>query len=134
MNSPFIQFVYYICIIILNLNGMYNRFIADEKEVLVFVDAEIYQREQFFEVFSNYVKVVAGFEGYLVFDGSFSESIMGDFRPRTTLFIFKWPSIELFYRWWNSSQNFRLKQDLIDSSDLKITLVSQNSKNNKYFL
>lgn len=134
MNRPFIQFVYYICIIIHNLIRMYNRFIAEDKEVLIFVDAEIYHREQFFEDFSNYVKIIAGFEGYLIFDGSFSESIMGDFRPRTTLFIFKWPSAELFYRWWNSSQNYRLKQDLVDSSDLKITLVAQNQKNNKFLL
>ncbi len=113
---------------------MYNYFIADEKEVLIFVDAEIYHREQFFEVFSGYLKAISGFDGHLVFDGSFSESLIGDYRPRTTLFIFKWPTAELFYRWWNSSQNYRLKQDLMEFSDLKITLVAQNPKNNKYFL
>lgn len=113
---------------------MYNHFIADEKEVLVFVDAEIYHREEFFEIFSIYIKTISGFEGCLIFDGSFSESVMGDYRPRTTLFILKWPSTELFYRWWNSSQNYRMKQDLMESSDLKITLIAQNPKNNKYLL
>jgi len=110
---------------------MYTHYISQGNEVLIFMDAEIYQRDHFYSLFSNYLKSIANFEGKLIFDGSFSESLMGDYRPRTTLFIFKWASSDLFYRWWNSSQNYRYKQDFMEFSDLKVTLVTQNEKNNR---
>lgn len=110
---------------------MYKNYIAQENEVLVFFDVEIYNRELFYNSMKTYLESVINFEGQLIFDGSFSQIMIGDSRPRTILFIFKWRTVDLFQRWWNSSQNFRLKQNLADYSDLKVTMIVQNSYHDK---
>ncbi len=108
---------------------IYNHYITEEDEVLILMDAEIYDRTTFHELFHQYLIAIEPYGGILIFDGSVSEAVVGDYRPRTTLFILKWNSSEAFYRWQNSSQNFRKKQDFQECSDLKMTLVAQNKKN-----
>lgn len=112
-----------------NIEAMtYDHHIAHEDEVLILMDAEIYDRTVFYSIFNPYIESIDAFGGTLIFDGSISQSILGDYRPRTTLFILKWSSSKLFFKWWNSSQNFRAKQNFQDCSDLKVTLVRQNKK------
>lgn len=111
---------------------MYNHYIAKEKEALILIDAEIYERNMFFETFHQYLKGVSSAQGSLIFDGSISESIIGDYRPRSYLFILKWPNMDLFNHWWNSSQNYRLTKSLNEYADLKVTTIEQNNMNNKW--
>lgn len=112
--------------------NMYKHYIAREKEILVLIDAEVYERNKFFEVFNQYLKGITTAKGALIFDGSISESIVGDYRPRSFLFILKWPNTESFSHWWNSSQNYRLTESLNEHADLKITTIEQNNMSNKY--
>ncbi|MEI6346533.1 MAG: hypothetical protein WCP69_01180 [Bacteroidota bacterium] len=113
---------------------MYSQYITKENEVLVFFDFEIYDREPFYAHFKLYLEAVCKFDGYLIFDGSASLSLVGDLTPRTILYIFKWANLEMFNRWWNSAQNFRLKQDLFDFSDVNVTVITQNPYHDKYRL
>lgn len=111
---------------------MFKDYIAREKELLVLIDAEVYERNLFFEIFNQFLKEALTSKGILIFDGTASESIVGDYRPRSFLFILKWPNMESFNHWWDSSQNYRLTQSLNEYADLKITTIEQNNMTNKW--
>ncbi len=111
---------------------MFKDYITREKELLVLIDVEVYERNLFFEIFNQFLIGASKTNGSLIFDGSVSESILGDYRPRTFLFILKWPNNESFNHWWNSSQNFRLTESLKEYADLKVTTIEQNNRTNKW--
>ncbi len=105
----------------MNLNS--EHFITENGQIIVLFDAEVYNRELFINYIQECQKSIERYGGIFVFEGFSSNSIIGDYRPRTVLYISKWESIESFNKWWNCPENTRLKNLQKECSDIKVTSV-----------